>query len=89
MHDMYNFLDWFSGYNQIHMHSEDQEKTTFVIEWGVVAVVMMFGLKPASATLQHIIVEIFGNFIPTFMQVFLDDFVVYGTRVDHLSHLRL
>ena len=47
-HDCYSFLDGFSGYNQIHMHSDHQEKTTFVAEWGVfVAVVMMFGLKTA------------------------------------------
>ena len=33
--------------------------------------------------------EIFGDFILVFMQVFLDDFVVYGMQADHLSHLRL
>jgi hypothetical protein len=43
-HEVYNFLDGFSGYNQIRMDEEDQEKTKFVTEWGVfVAVVMMFG----------------------------------------------
>ena len=46
-HEMYSFLDGFSGYNEVRMHPDDQEKTTFVMEWGVfVAVVMMFGLKP-------------------------------------------
>ena len=50
-HEVYSFLDGFSGYNQIRMHPDDQEKTAFVTEWGVfVAVVMMFGLKTASAT---------------------------------------
>ena len=50
-HEMYNFLDGFIGYNQVRMYPEDQEKTTFVTEWGVfVAVVMMFGLKTAPAT---------------------------------------
>ena len=45
-HEIYCFLDGFSGYNQVRMSPEDQEKTTFVTEWGVfVAVVMMFGLK--------------------------------------------
>ena len=76
-HECYNFLDGFSGYNQIRMHPEDQEKTTFVTEWGVfVAEVMMFRLKTAP-TFQRIITEIFIDFIPTFMQVFLDDFAVY------------
>ena len=60
----------------IRMHPDDQEKTTFVTEWGVfVAVVMMFGLKTALATFQRVIQEIFHEYIPTFMQVFLDDFV--------------
>ena len=87
---MYNILDRFSGYNQVHMHPEDQEKIMFVTEWGVfVAVVMMFGLKTTPATCQRIISEGFGEYIPTFVQVFLDDFAVYGTRRDHLHHLRL
>ena len=49
--DMYSFLDDFSGCNQLRMRPDDQGKTVFVIDWGVyVAVVMMFGLKTASAT---------------------------------------
>ena len=60
-HDMYSFLDGFSGYNQVRMHPNDQEKTTFVTDWGVyVAVVMMFGLKTAPTTFQRTITEIFG-----------------------------
>ena len=87
-HEVYSFLDGFSGYNQIRMHPDDQEKTTFVTEWGVfVAVVMMFGLKTALATFQRIIMEVFGEFIPAFMQVFLDDFAVFGSKGEHLAHL--
>ena len=89
-HDMYSFLDGFSGYNQVRMHPDDQEKTAFVTNWGVyVAVVMMFGLKTAPATFQRTITEIFGEYIPAFMQVFLDDFAVYGTAAEHFQHLRL
>ena len=35
---------------------------------------MMFSLKTAPATFQRIIMEIFAEYIPGFMQVFLDDF---------------
>ena len=57
-HEMYNFLDGFSGYNQERMHPDYQEKTTFVTEWGVfVAIVIMFGLKTAPTTFQIIIQE--------------------------------
>ena len=78
-HECYRFLDGFRGYNQIRMHPDDQEKTTFVTEWGVfVAKVMMFGLETTPATFQRIITEIFDEYIQALMQVFLDDFVVYG-----------
>ena len=89
-HEVYSFLDGFSGYNQLRMHLDDQEKTTFVTEWGVfVVVVMMFGLKTALATFQRAIQEIFNDYIPAFMQVFLDDFVVYNRKTKHFEHLRL
>jgi hypothetical protein len=89
-HEMYSFLDGFSGYNQIRMAEEDQEKTAFVTEWGVfVAVVMMFGLKMAPATFQRIIMEIFEEYIPGFMRVFLDDFAVFGSRKMHLQHVEM
>ena len=34
-HEMYSFLHGFSVYNQVCMHLDDQEKTTFIAEWGV------------------------------------------------------
>ena len=71
------------------MHPDDQDKTAFVTEWGVfVAVVMMFGLKTAPTTFQRVIQEIFGDYIPAFMQVFLDDFSVYSRKSEHFEHLR-
>ena len=85
-HEMYSFLDGFSRYDQVRMHPKDQEKATFVAEWGVfVAVVMMFGLKTAPAIFQKVIQEIFAEYIPTFMQVFLDDFVVYNRKSEHFE----
>ena len=78
-HECYSFLDGFSCYNQIRMHPDDQEKTTFVTEWGVfVAEVMMFGLKTTPTTFQRIISEIFNECIPAYMQVFLNNIAVYG-----------
>ena len=47
-HEIYNFLDGFSGYNQILMASKDRDKIAFITEWGVFASnVMTFGLKNA------------------------------------------
>ena len=76
-HEIYSFLDGFSGYNQVQMHPNDQEKTTFVTEWGVfVAIVMIFGLITTPTTFQRIIMEMFSYYIPSFMLTFLNDFVV-------------
>ena len=72
------------------MHPNNKEETTFVTEWEVfVAVMMMFGLKTTPIMFQRIIMEIFGEYILAFMQVFLDDFVVYIQRTEHLDHLQM
>ena len=60
------------------------------MDWAVfVVVATIFGLKTALTMFQCIITEIFGEFIPAFMQVFLNDFAVYGAREDHLGDLWL
>ena len=60
----------------------------YLTEWGVfVAEVIMFGLKSAPTTFQLIITEIFDEYIPAFMQVFLDDFAVYGQQLEDLTQL--
>ena len=34
-HELLSFMDAFSGYNQILMHPDDQEKTAFITERGI------------------------------------------------------
>ena len=51
---------------------------------GFVAMVMMFRLTMASATFQRIILEIFMEYIPGIMLVFLDEFAVFGGIAEHL-----
>ncbi|KAL4291229.1 hypothetical protein GQ457_14G014460 [Hibiscus cannabinus] len=49
----FSFMDGFSGYNQIKMHPEDMEKTTFVTMWGTFCYqVIPFGLKNAGAMIN-------------------------------------
>jgi hypothetical protein len=50
---------------------------------------MMFGLKTAPATFQQIIMEIFEEYILGFMQVFLDDFAVFGSQKMHWQHVEM
>ena len=59
-HKMLNFMDAFSEYNQILMHPDNQEKTSFIIERGLFYYkIMSFRLKNASATYQCLINKMF------------------------------
>ncbi|KAK1423118.1 hypothetical protein QVD17_18413 [Tagetes erecta] len=80
----YCFLDGFSGYFQIPIAPEDQEKTTFTCPIGTFAYRRMpFGLCNAPATFQRCMVAIFHDMIKDFMEVFMDDFSVFGSSFDH------
>ena len=60
-HQLLSFMDAFSGYNQIRMHEDDQEKTSFVTSQGLFCYrVMAFGLKNASATYQRLMNRMFA-----------------------------
>ncbi|KAL2653999.1 hypothetical protein R1flu_022127 [Riccia fluitans] len=49
---------------------------------------MPFGLKNAPSTFQRVVTTAFEEYLNEFMQTYLDDFTVYGSRTDHLGHLR-
>ena len=50
-YELLSFMDAFSGYNQIKINKEDQERTSFVTSQGLFCYkVMSFGLKNAGAT---------------------------------------
>ncbi|XP_024028191.1 LOW QUALITY PROTEIN: uncharacterized protein LOC112093618 [Morus notabilis] len=77
--EYYCFLDGYSGYNQIAIALEDQEKTTFTCPYGTFAFRRMpFGLCNAPATFQRSMMAIFSNMVEQFLEVFMDDFSVVG-----------
>ncbi|XP_048631636.1 uncharacterized protein LOC125606817 [Brassica napus] len=79
-HPYYCFLDGYSGFFQIPIHPNDQEKTTFTCPYGTFAYRRMpFGLCNAPATFQRAMMSIFSDFIEDVMEVFMDDFSVYGS----------
>ena len=79
----YCFLDGYSGYLQIHIAPEDQEKTTFTCPFGTFAYRRMpFGLCNAPGTFQHCMMSIFSEYLENCMEVFMDDFTVYGSSFD-------
>ncbi|GKC51541.1 reverse transcriptase domain-containing protein [Tanacetum coccineum] len=87
--EYYCFLDGFSGYFQIPIDPLDQEKTTFTCPYGTFAYRRMpFGLCNAPGTFQRCMVAIFHDMIEKTMEVFMDDFSVFGDSFSScLSHL--
>ncbi|KAL0702271.1 hypothetical protein Bca4012_058393 [Brassica carinata] len=79
-HPFYCFLDGYSGFFQIPIHPNDQEKTTFTCPYGTFAYRRMpFGLCNAPATFQRCMMSIFSDLIEDVVEVFMDDFSVYGS----------
>ncbi|XP_056854988.1 uncharacterized protein LOC130509719 [Raphanus sativus] len=89
-HRLLSFMDAFSGYNQIMMDPEDQEKTAFITERGTYCYkVMPFGLKNAGATYQRLVNKMFAGQLGKTMEVYIDDMLVKSSAgEDHISHLR-
>nr|CAN79731.1 hypothetical protein VITISV_034269 [Vitis vinifera] len=78
-HPFYCFLDGYSGYFQIEIDVEDQEKTTFTCPFGTYAYRRMpFGLCNALATFQRCTLSIFSDMVERIMEVFMDDITIYG-----------
>ncbi|KAL5572373.1 hypothetical protein UlMin_021970 [Ulmus minor] len=90
-HAYYCFLDGYSGYNQIPIAPEDQEKTTFTCPFGTFAYRRMpFGLCNAPGTFQRCMMSIFSDMVERFLEIFMDDFSVFGSSFDEcLHHLKL
>ena len=83
------FLDGYSGYNQIAIHPDDQEKTTFTCSFGTFAFKRMsFGLCNAPAKFQRCMTMIFSDFLCDSLKVFMDNFSLFGDDFDScLAHL--
>ncbi|KAM2115566.1 hypothetical protein ACFX1Q_023983 [Malus domestica] len=83
----YCFLDGYSGYNQIVIAPEDQEKTTFTCPFGTFAYRRMpFSLCNAPATFQRCMMSIFSDYVEKIIEVFMDDFSVFGDSFDGCLH---
>ncbi|GJW93235.1 reverse transcriptase domain-containing protein [Tanacetum coccineum] len=87
--EFYCFLDRFLGYFQIPIDPQDQEKTTFTCPYGTfVYRCLPFGLCNAPGTFQRCMMAIFYDMIEKTMEVFMDDFLVFGDSFDScLSNL--
>lgn len=85
-----SFLDGYSGYNQIAVAKEDQEKTTFTTPRGTFMYAKMpFGLMNAGATFQRAMDVAFVGERNKFIVIYLDDIIVFSNSdSEHIQHLR-
>jgi hypothetical protein len=78
-----SLLDGFSSYNQVLVHPDDQEKTSFTTPWGTFMYVKTpFGLMNAGATFQRSMEITFVEELGRFIVIYLDDVAVYSQSDD-------
>jgi len=84
-----SFLDAFSGYNQIRMHSKEESKTTFMVEVASYFYkVMPFSLKYVDPNYQRLMDRILAPMLGQNVQAYVDDMVVTSKRKDqHITDL--
>ena len=89
-HKLLTFMDAFSGYNQIQMAEEDQEKTAFITSQGLYCYrVIPFGLKNVGATYRRLVNQMFSKQIGRNVEVYIDDMLVKSKEEEsHLNDLR-
>jgi hypothetical protein len=79
------FLDCYSGYHQIALHPDDEDKTTFITPHDIYCYkVMTFGLKNAGATYQKAIQKCLKSQNGKNIEAYIDDVVVKTTVEDKL-----
>ena len=89
-HELLSFMDTFSGYNQIKMNEDDQERTSFVTSQGLFCYkVMPFEIKNTGAMYQRLMNKMFTHQIGRNVQVYVDDMLVKSLHEnDHLDDLQ-
>ena len=88
--ELLSFMNAYSGYNQIQMCPDDEDKTAFTTDRDLYYYkVMPFGLKNAGVTYQRLVNKIFADLIGKTMEVYVDDILVKSLhKKDHVSDLQ-
>nr|ABF94998.1 transposon protein, putative, unclassified [Oryza sativa Japonica Group] len=83
--ELLSFLDAYSSYHQISMAKEDEEKTAFIMPFGVFCYVKMpFGLITAGDTFQRTVQGALSNQLGNNVEAYVDDIVVKTKTGDSL-----
>jgi hypothetical protein len=76
------------AYNLIRICPGDEWKTTFRIRYGHFEyVVMPFGLINVPAVFQHMVNDVFREFLDIFVIIYLDILVFFKTLEEHHIHV--
>jgi hypothetical protein len=85
-------LDVYSGYHQISLATDDEEKTSFITPFGIFCYIKMtFVLKNGGATYQKCVHIILENQIGRNVEAYIDDIAVkskkHGDLLDDLTEI--
>jgi hypothetical protein len=84
-------LDLRGAYNLLRICPGDEWKTTFRTSYGHFEyTIMPFGLTNRPAIFQHLMNDIFREYMDEFVVVYLDDILIFSkNQEDHNKHVRL
>jgi hypothetical protein len=87
--EMLSLLDMFSGYHQIRVRREDEEKTSFITPFGTFCFVRMpKGLKNVGYTFSRMIAIVLHPQLQRNILAYVDDIVVKSVQIkDHIGDL--
>jgi hypothetical protein len=79
------------GYHQLQIKEDDVPKTAFKMRFGHYEfTVLLFGLTNTLGVFMSLMNEVFCEYLDKFVQVFIDDILIYSQTVkEHDKHLRL
>lgn len=88
---VFSNIDLRSGYHQLRIKEDDVPKTTFKTRFGHYEfTVLPFGLTKAPGIFMSLMNGVFREDLDKFVQVFIDDILIYCcTTEEHDEHLRL
>ena len=78
--ELMSFLDAFSGYHQVWMAKDDEEKTSFITPAGTFCYRRMaFGLKNAGASFARLVQKALAALVGCNIEAYMDDIVIKST----------
>jgi hypothetical protein len=88
---IYTKIDLRGAYNLVRIKEGDEWKTAFRTRYGHFEYnVMPFGLTNAPAIFQHLMNDIFREYLDRFVVCYLDDILIYSKNIEeHEEHVKM